>query len=369
MPRTRARPLLLHVDDDEAARAGTARVFQAAGFQVALAETGAEGLSVARARLPDLVVLDVELPDLDGFEVCRRLRGDAALAGTPVLLLSGARLTPTDKVTGLEGGADAYLIRPVEPDVLVATVRALLRVRRAEEQTRRLLRRLQRPERAREDALAAAWSAVNEPLSAVEIAGAGLRAAVKGDVVARERLASVLEGATRVRAALQALLDLARAESRPPLDVGTRDARALLERSRGALEAALQPARAVLALDLPPAGVAVRCDERRLGEALAAALGAAAPSLRAGERVTLRAVEEPDEVHLVLAAPDAAAAPWPAAALEPFWTARSEKRRGASALLSLTLALVSAQGGRVWVEEDGRALHLTIPGGDVSAGG
>jgi DNA-binding response OmpR family regulator len=367
MPRTRTRPLILHVDDDEGARLGTARVLESAGFQVVLAETGAEGLSVAHARTPDLVVLDVDLPDLDGFEVCRRLRGDAALAGTPVLHLSGARLAPADKVSGLDGGADAYLVRPVEPDVLVATVRALLRVRRAEERSRRLLRRLQRTERAREDALSAAWNAVNEPLSAIEISGPGLRGAVANDVVARERLSAVLDAASRIRSAVQTLVELARAEARLPLSVGTYDARALLERSRGTLEAALAPAGAVLAVDLPAAGVALRCDARRLTDALVAALGAGVPALAAGQRVTLAAVAEADGLHLWISAPDAVSVPWHTEGLEPFWTARAEGRRGASALLSLARALVHAQGGRLWVEEDRRALHVTMPGATDAA--
>lgn len=367
MSRTRARPLVLHVDDDPVARFGTERVLRPAGFQVVSAETGAEALSIARAQLPDLVLLDVDLPDLSGFEVCRRIRGDVAVAATPILHLSGARPQATDRVAGLEGGADAYLVQPVDPDVLVATIRALLRMRRAEEQARRLLRRLQRTERAREDALSAVWGAVNEPLSTIEISGAGLRAAVAADVVARGRLASVLEAASRVRAAVWTLLELARAEAHPPLAVGTHDARAFLDRHRASFEASVESAGGVLALELPPEGVGLRCDPRRLADALRAALGAAAPSLARGGRLTLRARPEAGELHLWLVAPDAPSSPWRAAALEPLWTARAEGRREASALVALARALVDAQGGRVWVDERARAFHLSLPCGEPLA--
>ncbi|MBV9108917.1 MAG: response regulator [Gemmatimonadetes bacterium] len=131
--------LVLNVDDYEAGRYATSRVLRQAGFDVVEAATGNEGLRLAteEADRLDLVLLDVNLPDVDGFEVCRRIRADPRLASLPVLYLSAAYRTSEHRVQGLELGADGYLTQPVEPRELVATVNALLRAREVDEAVRR----------------------------------------------------------------------------------------------------------------------------------------------------------------------------------------------------------------------------------------
>src|SRR6185503_9438539 len=92
-----------------------------AGFAVREAATGAQALALAVSERPSLVLLDVNLPDMSGFEVCRRLRREPRTAETPVLHVSATYTTDSYKITGLDGGADAYLTEPVEPQVLIAT--------------------------------------------------------------------------------------------------------------------------------------------------------------------------------------------------------------------------------------------------------
>jgi PAS domain S-box-containing protein len=121
---------LLVVDDNSAALYATSRVLRSAGYEVIEATTGAAALQAA-ARV-DLVVLDVNLPDIDGFEVCRRLRAAPETAQLPVLHLSATFTNAADYVLGFEAGADCYLTRPVEPPVLIATVRTLLFARHAD---------------------------------------------------------------------------------------------------------------------------------------------------------------------------------------------------------------------------------------------
>lgn len=123
---------ILNVDDSDAQRYATSRVLRHAGFEVIEAGTGHHALAMV-ARRPDLVILDVNLPDMSGFEVCRQIRADESNARVPVVHLSASMVSTKAKVTGLDGGADAYLVQPVEPEELLATVRALLRVRKAEE--------------------------------------------------------------------------------------------------------------------------------------------------------------------------------------------------------------------------------------------
>jgi PAS domain S-box-containing protein len=121
---------ILAVDDNPAALYATTRVLRSAGYEVIEATTGASALTAAPDA--DLIVLDVNLPDIDGFEVCRRLRARPETAQLPVLHLSATFTQSADFTLGFEAGADGYLTRPVEAPVLIATVRTLLFARRAD---------------------------------------------------------------------------------------------------------------------------------------------------------------------------------------------------------------------------------------------
>ncbi|MBA8955778.1 response regulator [Actinomadura namibiensis] len=114
---------ILFVEDDPAARAALELALSRQGHQVTSRATGEDGLDALRARRPEIAVLDVMLPGIDGIEVCRRIRRDDTL---PVILLT-ARGDDLDVVLGLEAGADDYVVKPVEPRVLDARIRAVLR--------------------------------------------------------------------------------------------------------------------------------------------------------------------------------------------------------------------------------------------------
>src|SRR6201997_4516038 len=115
---------LLVVDDDRALRDVLRRALSLAGYEVWLTESGAGALSEIGSSLPDAVVLDVGLPDIDGLEVCRLLRREGNRV--PVLMLT-ARDTVSDRIDGLDAGADDYLVKPFDIDELKARIRALLR--------------------------------------------------------------------------------------------------------------------------------------------------------------------------------------------------------------------------------------------------
>ena len=129
------RTTILVVDDNEANRYAVGRMLRDVGFAVDEAGTGRDAVRRA-AEHPDLVVLDINLPDINGFEVLRQIRGNPVTASLPVLHLSASYTKGEHKAFGLEQGADGYLTHPVEPSVLVATVRALIRIRQAEETMR-----------------------------------------------------------------------------------------------------------------------------------------------------------------------------------------------------------------------------------------
>jgi phosphate regulon transcriptional regulator PhoB len=105
------------------------------GFRCRTATTGPEALREVQKATPDLVVLDLMLPDLDGLEVCRQLRGDRRTAAVPIIMLT-AKSDEVDRVVGLEVGADDYVAKPFSPKELVARVRAVLRRARSTDEPR-----------------------------------------------------------------------------------------------------------------------------------------------------------------------------------------------------------------------------------------
>ena len=115
---------LLVVDDDRALRDVLRRALTLAGYDVHVAETGAGALSDVSSIVPDAVVLDIGLPDIDGLEVCRLLRREGNRV--PILMLT-ARDAVADRIDGLDAGADDYLVKPFDIDELKARLRALLR--------------------------------------------------------------------------------------------------------------------------------------------------------------------------------------------------------------------------------------------------
>jgi PAS domain S-box-containing protein len=128
---------ILIVDDNPATLYATGRVLRAAGFEVLEARSGEQAVEIACAQEPDLIVLDVNLPDIGGFEVVRRIRAVPRVSRVPIIHLSATFVQDDHKVQGLDGGADGYLTHPVEPPVLIASINAFLRTRHAEEAMRR----------------------------------------------------------------------------------------------------------------------------------------------------------------------------------------------------------------------------------------
>src|SRR5438105_410509 len=108
------------IDDQRELAEAVERALSIEGFDVIIATDGKSGLSIAREHPPDLVILDITMPGIDGLEVCRRLRADPRHGRIPILVLS-ARASEADRVVGLETGADDYLIKPFGARELVAS--------------------------------------------------------------------------------------------------------------------------------------------------------------------------------------------------------------------------------------------------------
>jgi PAS domain S-box-containing protein len=137
-----ARAVILNVDDCEGIRYTRSRVLANAGYRVIEAGTGEEAMLLAGSLQPAVIVLDVQLPDVDGLDVCRKIKGDPHTTHIMVLQVSAVKSAALDRAAALDAGADAYLIEPIDPVELIATVKALLRLSAREAENRRLLTHL-----------------------------------------------------------------------------------------------------------------------------------------------------------------------------------------------------------------------------------
>ena len=134
---TPAAATILNVDDNEATLYVRTRALRRAGFQVIEADRGAKVIPLLATYQPDLVLLDVHLPDASGYDICRQIKSDPAYQSTIVVQTSASSIDRNDRLRGFAAGADSYFLEPMEPEELVANVSALLRLRRMERDLRR----------------------------------------------------------------------------------------------------------------------------------------------------------------------------------------------------------------------------------------
>src|SRR5579872_1855066 len=127
-----AHTLIVNVDDSPQLRYAKTRILQRAGYEVVEAGTGTEALKLVREMMPQLVLCDVALPDMNGLDVCRRIKSDPVTGAIPVIQISATFVSERDEQEGLKGGADIYLTEPLEPKELETVVSVLLRLRRTE---------------------------------------------------------------------------------------------------------------------------------------------------------------------------------------------------------------------------------------------
>ena len=192
--------VVLVVDDHDANRFVKTTWLRRAGFRVFEAATGRAALETVSREPIDLVLLDINLPDMSGLDVCALIKRDPTLIAVQVLQISSTAVSDADKVRGLEGGADAYLIEPVAPDVVLATLNALLRVRRAEQERMAALegeqearRQAERANRVKDDFLATLSHELRTPLNAA----LGWITLLKGGMLDEERQQRAIEALER----------------------------------------------------------------------------------------------------------------------------------------------------------------------------
>jgi signal transduction histidine kinase len=198
---TESVQLILNVDDYLPGRYARTRILRQAGFSVLEATTGEETLKAVAEHKPALILLDVNLPDMSGFQVCRQIKKNPETAATTILHISASSVQNHHQVNGLESGADSYLVEPVDPMVLIATVKAFLRARRAEDALRRSNEELEWfAYRAAHD--------LNEPLRTITAYTQLLERGLKGQLDEKQAksMQFVLDAAQRMSTLIEGLL-------------------------------------------------------------------------------------------------------------------------------------------------------------------
>ncbi len=292
---------VLVVDDNDASRFAKCTLLRRAGFCVVEVSTGRAALEAMPRQPIDLVLLDINLPDMSGLEVCARIKADARYATVQVLQNSATAVSDEDKIRGLDGGADAYLAEPTHPDVVLATLHALLRVRRAEQERAAALEREQearrqaeRANRIKDNFLATLSHELRTPLNAA----IGWIALLKGGSLDGDRQARAIEALERsARQQWTLINELLDAGEHPAAEDAPRDIGGRSRCGRRGGRRAVRPEAARKGVELAASIEPARAtgDPARLQQVVTNLLNNAVQFTDTGGRVTLRIGRDGDE--------------------------------------------------------------------------
>ena len=350
---------ILVVDDNATGRYAKLRTLERAGFEVVEAENGAAAFELIELHKPRLVILDVNLPDADGVELCRRIKTNPATNSIAVLQISATYVREEDTVRALENGADASLVDPVDATVLVATVRALLRSRQAEETVRNALAREQAANRMKDEFLAVLSHELRSPLGAILTWVTLLRGSPPDAALAARGLAAI-ERNTRLQVKLvEDLLDVSRIISgKMQIDPGHVDVKAIIGAALEAITPAAQAKDVRLSAHLDPQLRPLRGDAARLQQVVTNLLSNAVKFTPALGRAEVQAVQVGGGVEISVVDTGMGIEPdFLPHVFERFQQADSSTTRNETGLglgLAIVRHLVELHGGSVRAESEGR---------------
>ena len=373
MPNQSATPAtILNVDDHEPARYAKNRTLSHAGFKVLDAATGTDALALAAANAPDLVLLDLNLPDLHGIEVCRRLKARAGGASVMVLQISASATAAPNATAALDGGADAYLAEPVDSEVLISTIRALLRLRAAERALSAANERLvlvnQDLQRSNDDLKQFAFAAshdLQEPLRTVASFATLLDRTAASRLTGDEReyLKYIVDGSLRMRALIDDLLTYSQVGHKPdPSHVA--DLNAVLAWALENLRERISQSECqIISADLPT----VVGDEAQLGQVFQNLIGNAIKYARPGVKPVVHVNATREGRYWSIAVSDNGIGIDPRDQKMIFGAFKRLHGReipGTGIGLAVCRRAVEAHDGRIWVEStpgEGSTFIFTLP--------
>jgi two-component system, sensor histidine kinase and response regulator len=348
---------ILNVDDYAPGLYARSKVLRQAGFDVLEASTGSQTLRLASEHRPAVVLLDVNLPDMHGFEVCRRIKTDPALAATTILHISASSVQEENLVRGLNTGADGYLVEPVDPAVLIATIKAYLRVRQAEISLRR----------SNEDLERFAYRVtheLNEPLRTISMHAKLLEQRLTGTLAPDEALSFrfVQEGVQRMRAFIDDLLRYSQS-THAGSDVRPLDLEALLSGALSSLSASIEESGARISHDPLPVVVT----DSRMENVLQNLISNAIKYARKGVPPQVHVAASQDGERWVISVRDngiGIAPQYQKSIFQVFHRLHGKDVPGTGIGLALAQKIVETNAGTIWVESGpgaGSTFFFTIP--------
>ncbi len=347
---------ILNVDDYPPGLYARTKVLRQAGFEVIEATTGDQTLKLAFQHRPAVILLDVNLPDMHGFEVCRRIRTNPALAATTILHISASSVQEQQQVHGLNTGADGYLIEPLDPAVLIATIKAYLRVRHAETALRR----------SNEDLERFAYRVtheLNEPLRTITMHGQLLENRLTGtlDPDALKSFQFMQDGVRRMRAFIDDLLRYSQA-THAGSDVRLLDLTTVLDEAINSLGAAIKESGARITHDPLPALIT----DSRIEHVLQNLLSNAIKYCRSGVIPEIHVSAKLEGDAWVLSVRDNGLGIEPQyrqAIFQVFHRLHGKDIPGTGVGLALAQKIVETNAGKMWVESEpgvGSTFYFTI---------
>jgi signal transduction histidine kinase len=347
---------ILNVDDYKAGRYTTSQILRKAGFTVTEASTGHDALHLA-AEQPALILLDVKLPDMSGFEICRRLKADPTTAPIPVLFHSAVSRCTADKIRGLESGALGYLAGE-EPAELLATIRAVLHMRQAEVE-------LQRANKELRQFAAIVSHDLQEPLRMVTsyLQRLAQRSRRKLDAEAEECIDYAVDGAARMQTLIQDLLTYSR-NGGHGLALATHDSDALLVRVLHDLQVAIVESGAEITRAPLPV---VQADAQQLGLVFQNLIGNALKFHgEVAPRIHVSAQREGQQWRFAVQDQGIGLDPRQAERIFQVFQRLHTQREypGTGMGLAICKKIVEQHGGRIWVESEpgkGASFFFTLP--------
>lgn len=365
---------VLIVDDLPANIRLLAGILKIEGFEVTTAQSGAAALELLRERVPDVVLLDIMMPEMDGFEVCARIRGEAATANLPVVMVTALQETP-DRVRALEAGADDFLTKPVEEVEVVARIRSLVRAKRERDALEEAYRAVKRAESLRDSLAEMLVHDLRTPLTTMLASLDLLQTGATGPLapVQQQVTDMCMRGTRHLLCLVNELLDIAKLESgEMKLHAENLVAAEVVAEARSHVEAQAKEAGITLEVEIPPAMPTLWADGDLLCRVLINLLGNAVKFAPSGSavRVKVEIKGKGEAAALLFSVRDNGEGIAPedqGRIFEKFGQAQSrrEGRRHSTGLgLTFCRLAVEAHEGKIWVQSargQGSTFWVSLP--------
>lgn len=361
---------VLIVDDMATIRMTLQRHVRQLGHRVTLANDGAEALRLLHDNRFDLVLLDVVMPEMDGYAVLDRIKADPLLRGVPVVMISGID-DMESVVRCIEAGAEDYLAKPFQTALLHARIRASLERKHLWDELDNRFQQLQTSENRRDSLTHMIVHDLRTPLTSLLLGLQTVRVAGALNPVQQECLSLGISGGQALLSMVNDLLDISKLEAgQLTLDYADIDVPTLISKAEQQVAALIQDKALTLTIEVPPSLAPLHADGEKLSRVLINLLGNAIKFTNDGGRITMRVGYAETEESLVFAVEDTGEGIPPEAFLhifEKFGQVRnSQAGHKMSTGLGLTFCkmVVEAHGGRIWVESspgEGSTFRFTVP--------